>query len=133
MAQNKTTSKKATKNSTGKTRAEQSKELFTNIREYNLLGFRIGDGLYNMFSTLVTAISKDTMSVVPDYNRYTVSTEDGAATFRFVINVGKRRYTVHAQANRQPRKSRIVLEGFGPYPFSENGVRKIVKTLKEIK
>lgn len=132
MAQNKTASKTASKKTTGKTRAEQSKELFTNIREYNLLGFRIGDGLCNMFSTLVTAISKETMSVVPDY-RYSVSAEEGIATFRFGIKVGTRRYTIHAQANRQPRKSRIVLEGFGPYPFSENGVRKIVKTLKEIK
>lgn len=133
MAQTKKTATKNAKKTatklTGKARAEQSRELFRNIREYNLLGFRIGDGLHNMFNTLVTAISKKKMSVVPGY-RYAVETVDGTATLRFCIKAGICRYTVHAQVNRQPRKSRIVLEGFGPYPFSENGVKKIVKAIE---
>ena len=142
MAKTKTTTKtatgkstKTTKAATGKTRAEQSKELFKNIREYNLLGFRIGDGLRNMFDTLVTSISKKKMSVLPNY-RYEISPESNRATFRFSIKNGTRFYTVYTSTDREdPKNSRLVLIGANKtqFPFSERGVREIVKAIKAAK
>lgn len=146
MANTKTTTKKATKKPakttkaatkklTGKAREEQSRELFKNIREYHILGFRIGDGLRNMFDTLVTSISKKKMGVLPDY-RYELSPESNRATFRFSIKNGTRVYPVYASTDREdPKNSRLVLIGANKtqFPFSEKGVREIVKVIKEYK
>ncbi len=135
MAQTKTTTKKATKKSTGKSREEQSKELFKNIREYNLLGFRIGDGLHNMFNTLVTSISKKKMSVLPNY-RYVVSPDTNSASFRFVIKSGTRTYTVYTSIDREdPKNASFGVTGATKtqFPFSEKGVREIIKEIKAIK
>lgn len=131
----KTAPKAATKKLTGKAREEQSRELFKNIREYNLLGFRIGDGLRNMFDTLVTSISKKKMGVLPNY-RYELSPESNRATFRFSIKSGTRVYPVYASTDREdPKNSRLVLIGANKtqFPFSEKGVREIVKVIKEYK
>lgn len=131
----KTATKAATRKLTGKAREAQSRELFRNIREYNLLGFRIGDGLRNMFDTLVTAISGKKMKVLPDY-RYEISPVSHSATFRFRIKSGTRIYTVYTGIDREdPGKSRLVLFGANrtQFPFSERGVRDIVKEIKAIK
>lgn len=135
MAQTKTATKKTTKKSTGKAREEQSKELFKNIREYHLLGFRIGDGLRSMFDTLVTAISKKKMRVLANY-RYVASPDPNRATFRFSIKNGTRIYNVYASTDREdPAASRLVLIGASKaqFPFSEKGVREIVKEIEAAK
>ena len=143
MAQTKTATKKTVKKTvkktakklTGKARAEQSRELFKNIREYHLLGFRIGDGLRNMFDTLVTSISKKKMSVLANY-RYVVSPDPNRATFRFIIKSGTRTFTVYTGTDREdPAASNLVLIGASKaqFPFSEKGVREIVKEIKAAK
>lgn len=140
MAQTKTTTKKtatkkATPKLTGKAREEKSVELFMNILEYNLLGFRIGDGLYNMFNTLVTSISKKKMEVLPDYH-YDIAQGNHRAMFKFKIRSATGTYTVYASADREDHgNSRLVLVGAGKtqFPFSEKGVREIVKTIRAAK
>lgn len=131
----KTTTKTATKKLTGKAREEKSVELFMNILEYNLLGFRIGDGLYNMFNTLVTSISKKKMEVLPDYH-YDIAQGNHRAMFKFKIRSATGTYTVYASADREDHgNSRLVLVGAGKtqFPFSEKGVREIVKTIRAAK
>lgn len=146
MAQTKTATKKTTKKLTGKARAEQAKELFKNIREYNLLGFRIGDGLRNMFDTLVAAFSKKKASVHPIYT-YTVHGGTSLVTYNFGIGItGEKlvKYSVDVVINKnKPEKTGLHLT-FTPkapmlptvkdFPFSEKGVREIVKAvLKDAK
>lgn len=131
----KTATKTATKKLTGKAREEKSVELFMNILEYNLLGFRIGDGLYNMFNTLVTSISKKKMEVLPDYH-YDIAQGNHRAMFKFRIKSATGTYTVYASADREDHgNSRLVLVGAGKtqFPFSEKGVREIVKTIRVAK
>lgn len=131
----KSTTKTATKKLTGKAREEKSVELFMNILEYNLLGFRIGDGLYNMFNTLVTSISKKKMEVLPDYH-YDIAQGNHRAMFKFRIRSATGIYTVYASADREDHgNSRLVLVGAGKtqFPFSEKGVREIVKTIRAAK
>lgn len=146
MAQTKTTAKKATKKLTGKARAEQSKELFKNIREYHLLGFRIGDGLRNMFDTLVTSISKKKASVNPIYT-YTVHGGTSLVVYNFGIKVtGKNAdlYSVDVVVNKEkPGKTGLHL-AIAPkaakqpptvkdFPFSEDGIRDMLKEIKAAK
>lgn len=129
------TTKTTTKKLTGKAREEKSAELFMNILEYNLLGFRIGDGLYNMFNTLVTSISKKKMEVLPDYH-YDIAQGNHRAMFKFRIRSATGTYTVYASADREDHgNSRLVLVGAGKtqFPFSEKGVREIVKTIRVAK
>lgn len=131
----KSTTKTATKKLTGKARADKSAELFRDMREYNLLGFRIGDGLRNMFDTLVTSISKNKMGVLP-YSRYVVSPATNSASFRFIIKSGTRTYTVYTSIDREdPGESRIVLVGAAKprFPFSEKGVREMLKAIRAAK
>jgi hypothetical protein len=146
MAQTKTTTKKTTKKLTGKAREEQSKELFKNIREYNLLGFRIGDGLRNMFDTLVTAISKKKASVNPVYT-YTVHGGTSLVVFNFGISVAGKKtvpYTVDVVVNKEkPGKTGLhltitpkapKLPTVKDFQFSEKGVKDFVKAvLKDAK
>lgn len=131
----KSTTKTAPRKLTGKAREEKSVELFINILEYNLLGFRIGDGLYNMFNTLVTSISRKKMSVLPDYH-YDIAQGNHRAMFKFKIRSATGTYTVYASADREDHgNSRLVLVGAGKtqFPFSEKGVREIVKTIRAAK
>jgi hypothetical protein len=146
MAQTKKTTKKATKKSTGMTREEQSKELFKNIREYNLLGCRIGDGLHNMFNTLVTSISKKKASVHPIYT-YTVHGGTNLVVFNFSIQVAGKKtvlYTVDVVVNKEkPRKTGLHLSIVPTAPnlpptvkdfqFSEQGIKDMLKEIKVIK
>lgn len=127
--------KTATKKLTGKAREEKSAELFKDMREYNLLGFRIGDGLHNMFNTLVTSISRKKMGVLPNY-RYVVSPDTNSASFRFIIKSGTRTYTVYTSIDREdPKNASLGLTGATKtqFPFSEKGVRDMLKEIKVIK
>jgi len=141
MAKTKTTTKKLT----GKAREEQSRELFKNIREYNLLGFRIGDGLRNMFDTLVTAISKKKASVNPVYT-YTVHGGTSLVVFNFGISVARKKdslYYVDVVVNKEkPGKTglHLTITPKAPKPptvkdfqFSEQGIRDMLKEIKVIK
>ena len=147
MAQTKTATKKTTKKLTGKARAEQSKELFKNIREYHILGFRIGDGLRNMFDTLVASISKKKAYVHPIYT-YTVHGGTSLVTYNFGIGItGEKlvKYSVDVVINKnKPEKAGLHLSvipdapGMGfkvsDFPFSEKGVKDLVKAvLKDAK
>jgi len=162
MAQTKTTTKKtatktakktATKTAkktatglTGKTREEQSRELFKNIREYANLGFRIGDGLLHMFDTLVTSISKKKASVDPIYT-YTVHGGTSLVVFNFSITVtGKKNdlYIVDVVVNKEkPGKTGLHLSitpkaaNASPtvkdFQFSEQGIKDMLKEIKVIK
>lgn len=147
MAQTKkTATKTATKTAkklTGKSREEQSRELFKNIREYNLLGCRIGDGLYRMFDTLVTSSSRKKASVHPVYT-YTVHGGTGLVVFNFGIQVAGKKtvpYTVDVVVNREkPWKTGLHLT-IAPTPvptvkdfqFSEQGIKDMLKEIKVIK
>ena len=138
--------KTATKKLTGKAREKESAELFKDIREYILLGFRIGDGLHNMFNTLVTAISKKKASVNPFYT-YTVHGGTGLVAFKFGIKVtGKRKdlYSVDVLVNQEtPGNARLRLTitpkaaDWLPtgkdFPFSEQGIKDMLKEIKVIK
>lgn len=140
------TAKKTATKLTGKAREEKSAELFQNIREYNLLGFRIGDGLRNMFDTLVTAISKKKASVNPVYT-YTVHGGTGRVVFHFGIKVaGKKagQYTVDVVVNQEkPGKTGLYLTiapkaaTMSPtvkdFPFSEEGIREMLREIKVTK
>jgi HAND. len=141
MAKTKTTTKKTT----GMTREEQSKELFKNIREYNLLGFRIGDGLHNMFNTLVTSISKKKASVNPIYT-YTVHGGTSLVVFNFGISVDRKKdslYYVDVVVNKEkPGKTGLHLSTVPKAPklptvkdfqFSEQGIKDMLKEIKVIK
>ena len=145
----KVTPKKAkttTKKLTGKAREKESAELFKNIREYNLLGFRIGDGLHNIFNTLVTTISKKKASVNPFYT-YTVHGGTGLVVFKFGIKVtGKRDdlYSVDALVNQEkpgyaslrltitPKAADWLPRG-KDFKFSEQGIKDMLKEIKVIK
>jgi len=137
--------KTATKKLTGKAREEQSRELFKNIREYNLLGFRIGDGLRNMFDTLVTAISKKKASVNPVYT-YTVHGGTGLVVFNFGISVARKKdslYYVDVVVNKEkPGKTGLhltitpkapKLPTVKDFQFSEQGIKDMLKEIKVIK
>lgn len=137
--------KTATKKLTGKAREEQSRELFKNIREYNLLGFRIGDGLRNMFDTLVTAISKKKASVNPVYT-YTVHGGTSLVVFNFGISVARKKdslYYVDVVVNKEkPGKTGLhltitpkapKLPTVKDFQFSEQGIRDMLKEIKVIK
>lgn len=154
MAPTKTTTKTTTKKTatktatklTGKSREEQSRELFKNIREYNLLGCRIGDGLHNMFNTLVSSISRKKASVHPVYT-YTVHGGTSLVVFNFGISVAGKKdglYSVDVVVNREkPRKTglhlTIVPKAANASPtvkdfqFSEEGIREMLKEIKVIK
>ena len=141
----KTATKPATK-LTGKAREEKSAELFKDMREYNLLGFRIGNGLRNMFDTLVTSISKKKASVNPFYT-YTVHGGTGLVVFKFGIKVtGKRDdlYSVDVLVNKEkPGNARLRLTitpkaaDWLPtgkdFPFSEEGIREMLREIKVAK
>lgn len=142
----KTATKTATKKLTGKAREEQSAELFKDIREYNLLGFRIGDGLHNMFNTLVTAISKKKASVNPFYT-YTVHGGTGLVAFKFGIKVtGKRKdlYSVDVAVNKEKPGNTGLYLTIAPkaatmsptvkdFKFSEDGIREMLREIKVAK
>lgn len=142
----KTATKTTPKKLTGKAREEKSAELFKDIREYNLLGFRIGDGLRNMFNTLVASISKKKASVNPFYT-YTVHGGTGLVVFKFGIKVtGKRKdlYSVDVLVNQEkPGYARLRLTitpkaaDWLPtgkdFKFSEQGIRDMLKEIKVIK
>lgn len=142
----KATTKTATKKLTGKAREEKSAELFKDIREYNLLGFRIGDGLYNMFNTLVTSISKKKASVNPFYT-YTVHGGTGLVVFKFGIKVtGKRAelYSVDVLVNKEKPgyarlrltitpKAAYLLPPGKDFKFSEKGIREMLREIKVAK
>lgn len=146
MAKTKTTTKKTTKKSTGMTREEQSRELFKNIREYNLLGFRIGDGLHKMFNTLVTSISKGKATVDPRYV-YTVNASADSAVCTLTVKKGSKTYAVDTVVHHNdPADSSLVLMTPPPgqrlaslnwspktVPFSEDGVREILREIKATK
>lgn len=145
MAQTKKTAKKTAKKLTGKSREEQSRELFKNIREYNLLGFRIGDGLHNMFNTLVTYISKKKASVHPVYT-YTVHGGTSLVVFNFGISVAGKKsglYSVDVVVNREkPRKTGLhltiapkapQLPTVKDFQFSEEGIREMLREIKVAK
>lgn len=142
MAQTKTTTKKTTKKSTGKSREEQSKELFKNISEYANLGFRIGDGLQNMFNTLVTSISKKKAAL--DHS-YTFRVESGVprTVFGFTMNVGKTKsfpVSIFNGPNCEPSMSIVTKAPTGKFkgdiqyfPMSEQGIKDMLKEIKVIK
>lgn len=147
MAQTKKTAKKTVKKTstklTGKAREEQSRELFKNIREYNLLGFRIGDGLHRMFDTLVTSISRKKASVHPVYT-YTVHGGTSLVVFNFGIRVAGKKdglYSVDVVVNREkPRKTGLhltIAPTLAPtvkdFQFSEEGIREMLREIKVIK
>jgi hypothetical protein len=116
------------------------------MREYNLLGFRIGDGLRNMFNTLVTAISKKKASVNPFYT-YTVHGGTGLVVFKFGIKVtGKRDdlYSVDVLANQEKPGNTSLRLTITPkaadwlprgkdFKFSEQGIKDMLKEIKVIK
>ena len=136
------TTKKTTKKLTGKAREEQSKALFKNIREYHVLGFRIGDGLRNMFNTLVESFSKKKASVHPIYT-YTVHGGTSLVTYNFGIGItGEKlvKYSVDVVINKnKPAKAGLHLSiipdapglafKVSDYPFSEKGVKDLVKAI----
>lgn len=141
MAQTKNTTKK----STGKSREEQSKELFKNIHEYASLGFRIGDGLHNMFNTLVTSISKKKATL--DHS-YTFRVESGVprTVFGFTMHVGKTKsfpVSIFNGPNSDPSMSSMSIVTKAPtgkfkgdiqyFPMSEQGIKDMLKEIKVIK
>ena len=154
MAQTKTTTKKPAKTPvtktakklTGKAREEKSRELFKNIREYNLLGFRIGDGLRNMFDTLVASISKKKASVNPVYT-YTVHGGVNLVVYNFGIKVAGKKavpYTVDVVVNKEKPGNTGLYLTIAPkaatmsptvkdFKFSEDGIREMLREIKVAK
>ena len=138
MAKTKTTTKKTA----GMTREEQSRELFKNIGEYANLGFRIGDGLYRMFETLVTSISKKKATL--DHS-YTFRVESGVprTVFGFTVHVGKTKsfpVSIFNGPNCEPSMSIVTKAPTGKsngetwhFPMSEQGIKDMLKEIKVIK
>ena len=139
----KKTAKKTAKKLTGKAREKKSAELFKNIREYNLLGLRIGDGLRNMFDTLVASISKKKASVNPVYT-YTVHGGVNLVVYNFGIKVtGKRDnlYSVDVVVNKEKPGNTGLYLTIAPkaatmsptvkdFKFSEDGIREMLREIK---
>ena len=131
MAKTKTTTRKTPE----KTREEQSKELFRNIGEYAGLGFRIGDGLRNMFETLVTSISKKKARLD---TQYTFRVESGAprTVFGFTVRVGRTKsfpVSVFNAPNCEPSMSVTAMGDTGHFPMSEQGIRDMLREIGAIK
>lgn len=121
----------------GKSRAEQSAELFANIADFARLGFRIGDGLHRAFGTVVASVSRKKASVDPGY-RYRVDGKYGSASVILTARYGKSR-TFRVLACFRPDSAPALSLMYAPgrtakdFPFSEDGIAELLKAAKAMK
>ena len=121
----------------GKSRAEQSAELFGNISDFARLGFRIGDGLHRAFGTLVASISRKKASVEPGY-RYRVDGNFASASVVLAVRYGKSR-TFRVLACFRPESDPALSLMYAPgrtvrhFPFSEEGIAELLKAARAMK